>query len=896
MLNLQRAWEKIDFRLRLLIIGAVLLLLPLLLPNAYWIRITGMVGLYVVLVLGLNVICGLAGLLDLGYVAFYGIGGYTYALLASPQFDLHYSFWLVLPLSIGVAGLAGVALGYPVLRLRGDYLAIVTMGFGEIVRLLLLNLDEPINITNGPNGIVGVDPPRLFGFTFTTVTHFYYLILVFVAVAVFIVLRLESSRIGRAWMAIREDETAAKSMGVNTHAYKLLAFATGAMLGGSGGILLATWQGAIFPASFTMNELVTIFCMMVLGGTGSVTGVVAGSAILVVLPELLRGFDIYRMLIYGFMLVLMMRFRPSGIVAARATSLFSAATRAISEEELAGEESLSDVDISSLSAVKAMRRGFEVDAGWPESDSACLEVRSVTKRFGGLTAVNGVSFSVRRGEIVSIIGPNGAGKTTLFNLITGIYKPDSGRIFFYGKDITGLPPFKMAEIGISRTFQTIRLFPNMSILENVMVGGHTRLRAGAVSSVLRLPGVKREENRLKEVSGKVLSFFSRELANRSGELVKNLPYAHQRRVEIARALASNPRLLLFDEPAAGMNPTESAQLVELIRRVRDQGYTIILVEHQMAVVMNISDKIIVLDHGEKIAEGTPQDILEDPRLVEAYVGAKATEARPARVRISEPAPDVERGLREGVAGPVGPIEAMPERPLLRLTDVYAGYGAIRALHGLGLEVRSGEIVCLLGANGAGKTTTLRAIMGNIPYRRGEIEFAGERIEKLPTAAIVRLGIAVVPEGRRIFSRLTVLENLEVGAFGRTEKGTASEDVEYVLSIFPHLKDRLRQKAGTLSGGEQQMLAVGRGLMARPKLLCLDEPSMGLAPILAESLFQVIPEIRRAGTTILMVEQNARMALSIADRAYVIRTGKTVYHGKATEMLDNELIRREYLGV
>lgn len=296
-----------------------LAILPLAIDNLYVIGVIATVGLYVILALGLNVVAGYAGLLDLGYVAFYGIGAYTYALLASHQFDIHLSYWLVLPLATGLTAIAGVLLGAPVLRLRGDYLAIVTLGFGEIIRIFFNNMDGrnfPVNVTNGPNGIVGLDPVEvpLLGLVLETSREYYYLIFLLAAIFVIASSFLSRSAIGRAWAAIREDELAARTMGIPTVRYKLLAFATGAFMAGAAGATFAAWRGAAFPNSFTAVETVNVFAMIVLGGLGSITGVVAGAAALVVIPELLREYSIYRWIVYGVMLVLMMRFRPQGLL------------------------------------------------------------------------------------------------------------------------------------------------------------------------------------------------------------------------------------------------------------------------------------------------------------------------------------------------------------------------------------------------------------------------------------------------------------------------------------------------------------------------------------------------------------------------------------------------------
>lgn len=307
---------------------AGVLVLPVVAPSEYWVRVAGMIGLYTMLALGLNIVVGFAGLLDLGYVAFYGIGSYVYAILASPHFDIHLPFWLLLVLCVAAAALSGVLIGAPTLRVKGDYLAIVTLGFGEIAYILFINLDRPVNITNGVNGLLGVDPPSILGFTVgqsleiaglavNRTTQFYYFILVFALIIIYFVNHLRTSHIGRAWAAIREDEIAAVAMGVHTTRLKLLAFAFGASTAGVAGAISAGWSSSVFPDSFLFMESINILCVVILGGIGSIPGCIVGSAILVGIPEVLRDLRIYRMTAFSLILILMMIFRPEGILGSK---------------------------------------------------------------------------------------------------------------------------------------------------------------------------------------------------------------------------------------------------------------------------------------------------------------------------------------------------------------------------------------------------------------------------------------------------------------------------------------------------------------------------------------------------------------------------------------------------
>lgn len=599
--------QRIDRRALYALALAAAVVVPLAL-NRYYIDVLTQVGIYATLALGLNIVVGLAGLLNLGYIAFYAVGAYAYGLLAT-RADL--SFWQVLPLGGVLAAVFGVLLGFPALRLRGDYLAIVTLGFGEMIRIVLNNWDR---LTGGPNGIIGIARPSLFGFTFSHPIHYYYLILAVVLLTIFAVNRLNQSRLGRAWTAMRDDEVAAEATGIDLVKTKLLAFGLGATWAGLAGVFFASKMTFISPESFTFFESVLVLCMVVLGGMGSIPGVILGAAMLLILPEMMRQFALYRMLVFGAAMVGMMVMRPKGLLTAR--------RRAI---PLWRKGSSRAAVVSGPQVSSTGSRQVDVSVQPPrETRMILLETDKLSVDFGGLRALDMVDLSVKAGEIVSLIGPNGAGKTTFFNCVTGLFPPSSGEVRYRGDNLIGLRPHQVAAKGVSRTFQNIRLFQDMTVLENVMVGGHCRMRAGVIGAIIRPRSVTQEEEELVSKADDLLRFVG--LADKSDLWASQLPYGDQRRLEIARAMASDPTLLLLDEPAAGMNPQETNALMNLIYAIRTRGITVLLIEHHMKLVMGISERIVVLDHGVKIAEGTPEEIRADSMVIGAYLGKEPLHA------------------------------------------------------------------------------------------------------------------------------------------------------------------------------------------------------------------------------------------------------------------------------
>ena len=528
----------------------------------------------------------------------------------------------------------GVLFGAPTLRLKGDYLAIVTLGFGEIVPIVVRNTPS---LTNGAMGLNGVMAPQLFGWSFgVDATPYYYVGLALVAFLILTSQRLKFSRIGRAWMAIREDEIAAAAMGVNRVKLKLLAFATGAAFAGATGTLFVAKLQTATPDMFGFPVSVMILVMIVFGGIGSVWGVVLGALIL----QMLQSWFLEDLSAVAACAGPARRRRLAA--AGRARLLDRADLRPHPGDDDAvpprgpdpGDAAGRRADSSTSRARRSAAAGSPALQGLGALDATfdkpgagpLLEIDNLTVRFGGLVALRSVALAVPAHSVLAVIGPNGSGKSTLFNAVTGLVAADEGSIRFAGAEIAGRPPHVVLERGIARTFQNIRLFPNLTVLENVLIGMHARLRTGALGALLRLPATDREEAAARERAREILAIFGNRLLPRADHVVASLSYANRRRVEIARALASEPKLLLLDEPTAGMNPAETLELAEQIKSLNRLGLTIVLIEHKLDVVVNLADKVIVLDHGEKIAEGSPAEVRRDEEVIRAYLGRSAAVA------------------------------------------------------------------------------------------------------------------------------------------------------------------------------------------------------------------------------------------------------------------------------
>jgi branched-chain amino acid transport system ATP-binding protein len=506
-----------------------------------------------------------------------------------------------------------------------------------------------------------------------------------------------------------------------------------------------------------------------------------------------------------------------------------------------------------------------------------LDLHNVGRQFIGLQALEDVSFSVQAGELVALIGPNGAGKSTLINVVSGDLVPSAGTVTFAGRKISGLAPHDINARGLTRTYQAVETFAALSVLDNVMVGGVRRVGLAMTETLFKLGSARRKNAQLLRFAREALAAVG--LEAHADTRAASLSAGQQRLLAIARALATGGEWLILDEPGAGLNQVEKKALAQVIRALSANGKTILFVEHDMELVGNLARRVIVLDRGRLIAEGTPQSVRQSRDVIDAYLGV----------------PQVVR--REVVA-------AAPRADglMLEVNDLVVRYGVNAALKHVTLKVPERSIVAVVGPNGAGKSTLLKAIIRALPIASGEIKLAGQSTGLWTTRAMVKAGVALAPEGRELFASLTVMDNLRLGAYtrrsawlGRPLSAGSARAIDRVFTQFPRLAERRSQLAGTLSGGEGQMLAIGRALMNEPRLLMLDEPSLGLAPMVVAEILKTLLQLCADGLTILLVEQNARAALEISDRGYIIETGNIVAEDEAKTLLASPEIAAAYLG-
>ena len=582
------------------VIALCLIVTPFVVQNNFQLRVIMLFLIYALVAMGLNILVGLVSLVSLGQAGIYALGAYTVGVL-TVKYD--WPLFATMGAAVVSSAIVGVVLAYPSVRVRGVYLAVVTIAFGLIVQNVVIDWRT---VTGGTLGISNIPRANL-GFGPLDTTGLYTLIAGIMFAAFLLHHNLIYSRYGRAMHAVAQSETAASSLGINPANQRVFAFVISAVYAGIAGALYAYLNRYVNPDTFSFSDSIRFLLMVILGGSGTTLGPLIGAGILTWIPNLLQAFGKWQLFVYGALLAAVIFLMPKGIIGTLNSWLRALMSRSRNQQQSAEPWPKASDQIAEFLRSQDQIRG------------PIMATSELTIKFGGLTALSNVSLQVERASIHAIIGPNGAGKTTMLNALSGFYKPTSGVVYLNQQDIGSLTSDQVARIGLTRTFQNTELFSEMTVKENIVVAFNSRYKTGILGTLLRLPGYFREENKIDAQSVQLLDYVG--LRDFAGELAKNLAFGHQRRLEIARALGLSPQILLLDEPAAGLTHAEIDELIALIRDLKSLGVTIILVEHHVDMIMAVSDHVTVLAYGEVIASGTPAQVRDDPRVIEAYFGA-----------------------------------------------------------------------------------------------------------------------------------------------------------------------------------------------------------------------------------------------------------------------------------
>jgi ABC-type branched-subunit amino acid transport system ATPase component/ABC-type branched-subunit amino acid transport system permease subunit len=851
----------------LLIAATALALLPLFTHAiGFTHAIATEIALFAMVGLGFNLLLGYTGLLSFGHGLFFGFAVYTTALSQIHWFKDS----LLLPLLVGVlsTALLGVAVGFLVLRRRGVYFSLLTLAFTALGFSIGFRWTE---VTGGESGLRGITRPSVLGLDLEQQLVFYYFCAAIIFAVAVVMWRVVNSPFGSVLVAIRENEQRAGFAGYPVRRYKLAAFTLSATVTGLGGALFTFLKLFASADPLHPNFSGEILAMSIIGGSGSFMGPPLGAAFYALFREILSGYTASWLFWFGLLFMAFILFSPSGLVGVGKRLLApwrkEAETLAAMASRVKPNPS-QDVPSSLLQAQP------------PEHEAVLLSAEHVSKKFGDFKAVDNVSIRLRHARLHALIGPNGAGKTTLFNILSGLYVPETGSLSYAGQAIKGRSSHRFAALGIARSFQITNLFQGLTVFENLRLGvqAHAAERFNAWRAKETLEGVNAETRALVRFLG---------LEGVESAQVSSLSYGGQRLMEIGVALTARPRLLLLDEPLAGLAAAERERIVGMIRTLA-QHMSVLLVEHDIDRVFEFADRITAMANGVVLVEGNADEVSSDRQVQEVYLGSGRKVLMHTR--------------RAAQAGEV----------LLQLDGVNTFYGKSHILHDVSLEARAGEVTALLGRNGAGKSSTFKSIMGLAPTASGSVHFDGKLISGHTPEHIARAGIGLVPQGRRLFPGLTVAENLRLGGLSRGGgvrgvsagvrgagagvRGTGAGvhwDQERIFSYFPQIRDKLDTHADLLSGGEQQMVAIARALSGNVRLLMLDEPFEGLAPAVVEEVFKSLDQLR-GEIAILIIEHDLDLVLALADRAYVLDRGHVSHSGPAEPLLRDIEFRKQVL--
>ena len=794
------------------------------------------IAIYTLYGAGVCLLVSHTGLVPFGASVFFGCASYAVAFIM-----LRGAGNEIVALVFGVVFslILAAIIAAIILRRRGLYFSLLTLAFSQIAFEIAYKWTD---VTGGENGVQGVPRPML-----TSPWTFHFFTIATVAVALWLLWRIAHSPFGRTLQALRDNEQRVQSLGYDTFRLKFVSFVLmGGFVGYAGSLLSLMLKGA-YADNLSWQHAGDSLLMAVLGGVHHFLGPLWGAIAFILLEDRLSAITEGWWLIFAPIVILFALASPEGIQGL----VF----------RLRGREdwTLTRGRIPARPAVIAPFHG-----GGAKLDPAkpILTVTGLHKRFGSLVVATDISLDVYPYQRHSFIGPNGAGKTTFFNMMTGILQPNAGRIVFDGHDITTMPVHKRIRLGLSRSFQILSVFRNLTAFENV--------RVAVQAKDARSRGLWHDAYDYDDLNARTWSLLAAVgLQDRAAEPCQNLAHGEQRLLEIAISLATDAKMLLLDEPLAGLAEADRQVVGALIRELANT-HAVLLIEHDIDRVLALSDRITVLHQGHLIADGKPADVARNPDVITAYLGADRI--------ITPPSPSDAEARAHAMS-----------KPVLTVDKLRAGYAGSVVLEDLSLVIHEGEAVALLGRNGVGKTTTLRAITGTVRSTSGTMTLDGQSITGAKSYEINQRGISLVPEGRRLFPNLTVIDNLKIAM----RPGGISLDEVYEL--FPKLKILQKSKAESLSGGERQMLAIARALVVPAKLILLDEPFEGLAPTIVKEVMDALARLR-GKVAMVIVEHHAETVLPLVDRAYVLVNGQVAFEGSAKALEADPALQARLLGV
>lgn len=797
--------------------------------------------------MGLNLCIGYTGLVSFGHGAWFGIGAYAAGLVQRNWFGG--DIFLPLLLAAIVVAIIATFVGFIILRRRGVYFSLLTLALSALAYTIAFRWTA---VTGGEDGLGGLKRGSVGPFSLDNALNYYIVVSVLCLGVLYLLLRLVRSPFGHVLMAIRENQLRATFQGYPVERYKLGVFVISAVVTGFAGGLIGFQNYLVSAEAVSVPFSGELLAVVVIGGMRSMLGPAIGALFFILFRELFSIWTPNWLLWFGLVFVAFVLYSPGGLVGIWAT---------LSKRWWPPPEE------SAAMSRRKIYEGLPLPAFLLPNglDGIVLDVRGVSKTFGGIRAVTDASLQVGAGEIHALIGPNGAGKTTLFNLVSGLYPTDGGTIKLNGREIQGVASEAICHQGLARSFQITNLFKGLSIYENLRLSLQAQ-NAGRFN-------LWRDIDHYRDIHAETAALI-KFLGLEGIETIEGgeLSYGGQRLVDLGIALGSKPQVLLLDEPLAGLAAAERERVSNLVKNIA-ANIPVLIVEHDIDRVLGFSRTVTVMNQGEVLMTGTPEAVRANRRVQEIYTGTGV--------------PEVEHVASDHAKAGAAPI--------LRFERVNTFYGKSHILHDATLDVREGEIVALLGRNGAGKSTLLKTLAGLVPLSSGTVEYAGKDISRLPAPDIARAGIGYVPQGRGLFAGMTVRENLSLGRLARKTDGSNGVvwDEAQILEYFPRLRERMDVAADYLSGGEQQMVAVARAMSGNVKLLLLDEPFEGLAPTVILELFRVFDRLRQH-ISIVIVEHNLDLVLALADRVFALERGAVFHQGPASPLLTDLDYRKKIL--